>query len=115
MISLFEQELLLMKQELRDLKTYCRKGLGTTRFYSKEITITATAGTYYDFTATTAPGEPSPAFTTIFFTTNPYVRYATGTTATADSRTFSFVAVSQPTQLTVRAVSTSNVNLVHTP
>lgn len=34
MISLFDQELLDMEREVRDLKTIHQRGLGTTRFYS---------------------------------------------------------------------------------
>lgn len=114
MNSLFERELLAMEREILDLKTHCRKGLGLTRFYSKTIEIEASAGVIYNFTATTVNGEPSPAFITIFFTTNPYVRYATGTTATAYSRTFSFLTITQSTRLTVKAVSTSKLNLEQT-
>lgn len=111
MTSLFEQELLDMKREVRDMKTACQHGLGKTRFYSKEITIAAAAGTIYTFRATTAPGEPSPAFIMTFFSTSPSIRYVTGTDADETSRTFRFLAVAQTTQLTVRAVSTSNLTL----
>lgn len=34
MISLFDQELMEMEREVRDLKTIYQRGLGTTKFYS---------------------------------------------------------------------------------
>lgn len=118
MTSLFEQELMAMRQELRDLKTYCARGLGMTRFYSQEITVNIMAQYVYNFTASTLAGEPSPAFTMIFFSVpSPLPSfYVTGSSATSDSRTLSFLSL-QDTTIIVRAISTSNLNLTetHTP
>lgn len=41
MTSLFEQELLEMEREVRDMKTIHQRGLGTTRFYSATAEKTA--------------------------------------------------------------------------
>ena len=48
MISLFDLELKRMEQEVRDLKTIHQHGLGTTRFYVYDRTITI-PGDYYEW------------------------------------------------------------------
>lgn len=111
MISLFEKELIAMERELRDLKTYCRHGLGNTRFYSKEMTIDCIGERIYTFTATTKTGEPSPAFTTIYFSIpTPDTIYFTANEATETSRTLRFLP-SGNTRIIVRAISTSDLTL----
>lgn len=111
MISLFDKELLEMEREVRDLKTYCRHGLGNTRFYTKEMTIEATMANIYSITAETILGEPTPAFITIYFAVSPYVRYATGTTATETKRILQFLPVNGSTTLFIKAISTSDLSL----
>lgn len=58
MQSLFEKNLIRMKQELTDLKTIHQRGLGTVRFFQKSIDITKTTYTTYRVKATIADGEP---------------------------------------------------------
>lgn len=48
MISLFDKELLAMEHEVRDLKTIHQRGLGTTRFYVYDRTITIPSD-YYEW------------------------------------------------------------------
>ena len=59
MTSLFEQELIAMEQEVRDLKTIHMRGLGTTRFYSKQVEFEK--ATSQTFEAHIAADEPTPA------------------------------------------------------
>ena len=59
MTSLFEQELIAMEQEVRDLKTIHLRGLGTTRFYSGQAT--AENNQWVTFEAHVAADEPTPA------------------------------------------------------
>ena len=49
MISLFDQELLAMEREVRDLKTIHQRGLGTTRFYTYERNIEITGDSIYEW------------------------------------------------------------------
>lgn len=59
MTSLFEQELIAMEQEVRDLKTLHLRGLGTTRFYSAQVEFEK--ATSQTFEAHIAADEPTPA------------------------------------------------------
>lgn len=59
MTSLFEQELIAMEQEVRDLKTIHLRGLGTTRFYSSQVEFEK--ATSQTFEAHIAADEPTPA------------------------------------------------------
>lgn len=111
MISLFEKELIAVERELRDLKTQCRHGLGNTRFYAKEMTVSCTADYRYTFTATTMAGEPSPAFIGIFYSEpSPSVPFFTGNSADENSREFRFIPLSNTT-IRVKAISTSGLTL----
>lgn len=60
--SLFVQNLNYFRQEIRDLKTAQRRGLGMVRFYSYSLEIYATPGQYYAFVGDVADGEPSDPF-----------------------------------------------------
>ena len=53
------QKLIQMTQEVRDLKTAHKRGLGTTRFYKYELEIYVAHGQFYQFIARTDPDEPS--------------------------------------------------------
>ena len=53
------QKLIHMTEEVRDLKTAHRRGLGTTRFYKYELEIYVTQGVFYDFIARIDPDEPA--------------------------------------------------------
>lgn len=57
-MTLFEQNLMRFKEELRDLKTAHQRGLGTTRFYKYELEISAQPINDYTFKANIADGEP---------------------------------------------------------
>lgn len=64
MISLFEKRLLRMKQELTDLKTATKRGLGTIRFYRYSISFNHTGSstvTRY-IKADVVDGEPGKPF-----------------------------------------------------
>ena len=60
--SLFVQNLNYFRQEIRDLKTAQRRGLGMVRFYDYSVEIYATPGQYYDFIGEVADGEPDEPF-----------------------------------------------------
>lgn len=53
------QKLIHMTQEVRDLKTAHKRGLGTTRFYKYELEIYVAQGTFYQFIARVDPDEPA--------------------------------------------------------
>jgi hypothetical protein len=63
----FEKEITHIEEELRDLKTTARRGLGSIRFFQKSQTYQSSATTSFalDITVTIADGEPLPAFLTI--------------------------------------------------
>lgn len=113
MISLYEKELLAMKRELRDLKTYCQHGLGNTRFYAKEITIEGDAMGIYTVKAETAPGEPTPAILMAYAKTTPQVDFLMSSVVTDTTRTLTLFAQSATTY-TIKAISTSNLTLEQT-
>lgn len=113
MISLFEKELMHMEREVRDLKTFCYRGTGATRFYAKELSIQADSGTTYGVRATTIEGEPSPAFIMIFIKLTPNGEIITGSTAAEDWRELRFASLTAGT-FTVKAISTSNLTLERT-
>lgn len=58
MISLFEKNLMRMKNELRDIKTVHDRGLGTVRFFKREKTFNLPANTQVLFSATIESDEP---------------------------------------------------------
>lgn len=58
MRSLFEKNLMRMKQELTDLKTAHRRGLGTIRFYRHRITTAINQYDYIVIKGTLAADEP---------------------------------------------------------
>lgn len=58
MRSLFEKNLMRMKQELTDLKSVHERGLGTVEFFRYRTSFSATAGKYYSISGTIATGEP---------------------------------------------------------
>lgn len=58
MRSLFEKNLMRMKQELTDLKTAHRRGLGTIRFFRHRITFTTSTLNYVTIRGNIADGEP---------------------------------------------------------
>lgn len=58
MISLFEKNLIRMKQELTDMKTVHDRGFGTIRFFKTSKTVSLNANTIHTFRATLAVGEP---------------------------------------------------------
>lgn len=58
MQSLFEKNLMRMKQELTDLKTVHNRGLGTVEFFRYRTSFNATAGNFYTVSGTIADGEP---------------------------------------------------------
>lgn len=63
MISLFEKNLMRMKNELRDIKTVHDRGLGTVKFFRYRITQAHTSGTKLQyFKADIAAGEPEHPF-----------------------------------------------------
>lgn len=59
MRSLFEKNLMRMKQELTDLKTAHRRGLGTIRYYRYRITISTSTYGFYYIKGYIADGEPT--------------------------------------------------------
>lgn len=63
MTSLFEQELIAMEREVRDLKTIRQRGIGTTIFYSESLQ--KTHNYYTDVAVSIASDEPMPAIITI--------------------------------------------------
>lgn len=55
------QKLIHMTEEVRDLKTAHKRGLGTMRFYKYELEIYVAQGEFYQFIARIDPDEPSNA------------------------------------------------------
>jgi len=58
MRSLFEKNLMRMKQELTDLKTVHQRGLGTVEFFRYRVTVTTTGASFFTIRGTIADGEP---------------------------------------------------------
>lgn len=58
MRSLFEKNLMRMKQELTDLKTVHNRGLGTIEFFRYRTTFQASANSFNYVTGTIATDEP---------------------------------------------------------
>ena len=56
MRSLFEKNLMRMKQEITDLKSVNKRGLGTVEFFRYRTSFSATAGNYYSISGTIATG-----------------------------------------------------------
>ena len=110
MQALFDKELIRMEQEVRDLKTFCKRAVGATRFYAKELTIQNTPGAFYKVRATTMAGEPSPALIMIYIKITPDGDLVTGTTAAAGWRELDFASMTTGA-FTVKAISTSNLTL----
>lgn len=54
----FATKIQAMLDEVRDLKTIHRRGLGTTKFYRRELEIYANPNTTYTFVVRIADGEP---------------------------------------------------------
>lgn len=54
-------KLIGMTNEIRDLKTAHKRGLGTTRFYKYELETYVDQGQFYQFVARTDPDEPKNA------------------------------------------------------
>lgn len=106
----FSDEIIDFKRELRDLKTAHARGFGLTKFYKAELTVAITANTYYSFTASVLPGEPSPAFIQMFMRSNPETDIITKTTTTNNSQTIHLVSLTDTT-LTIQAQSTSKITL----
>lgn len=106
----FSDEIIDFKRELRDLKTAHARGFGLTKFYKAELTVAITANTYYSFTASVLPGEPSPAFIQMFMHSNPEADIITKTTTTNNSQTIHLVSLTDTT-LTIQAQSTSKITL----
>lgn len=69
MTSLFEQELLDMEREVRDMKTVHQRGLGTVRFYRASYTKQNASAGYNQFKVTLYPDELTPAVFTAHINT----------------------------------------------
>lgn len=65
MQSLFEKNVIRMKQELRDLKTAQKRGLGTVRFYRKTIRVEFKKNVGKTWRVTLATGGFYPAILTV--------------------------------------------------
>ena len=62
MRSLFEKNLMHMKQELTDLKTAQKRGLGTIRFYTETKQVTLSQGVQVNITVKLDPDGYFPGF-----------------------------------------------------
>lgn len=62
MIDTFERNINYMLQEVRDLKTAHKRGLGMTRFYHYGLEIYVEPNRTYSFVADLADGEPTNPF-----------------------------------------------------
>lgn len=61
-----EKSLLKMEREVLALKTVCQRGLGSTMFYSKEISYNYSSPSFHSFRVYIADGEPMPAIIEAF-------------------------------------------------
>lgn len=114
MISLFDKELKRAEQELLDLKTCHRRGAGTTRFYTADMTISLAAWQFVKFEASVLDGEPTPAFITIYIGGS-RLNYVYGGAAGEDWRQIWFSTLEDPETFRIHAVSTSKIKLEQIP
>lgn len=109
------QKLIHMTQEVRDLKTAHKRGLGTTRFYKYELEIYVAQGEFYQFIARIDPDEPpnaiiipemrvdEPAYGVI-------LSFGTISSTTAWITAFSGWQIQDHTRMKITAISSSKLS-----